>query len=145
MVTAIFNKKFSHKTQPYGLYSVGAVVWCADAFSDAIQQYGYCCDVCKHVTQVAKDKVRIVAERCLANLDGRVKLLLCVTCKARYTRFCNSNFGDDSCSPYSEYTEKKMIGFIAHRVTIEYKKYIEKNNGKLFGTMRRRDRMGRYG
>lgn len=101
-------------------------MWCADAFSEVVTTHGYCCDTCENVTVAKEDKVRIIAERCLANLDGRVKLLLCVTCKGRYMGFCNRVFGDDGGSPYNPDTEKKMLAYIAWRITVEYDRYMER-------------------
>lgn len=106
--------------------------WCSDAFVKAVGIYGYACDICAAVTKIPEEKTRIAAERCLSNLDGLVKLMLCSCCSGRFRAFCTRQFNRCAPSVYSADYEKIMLAYLAWEYEIAFKaKYMQQHLGRL--------------
>lgn len=94
----------------------------ATAFEQAFATHGYSCDTCSAITEPEPTRLRYAADRALANIDGRVKLLLCKNCSGRFKAFCHRTFDRDPHIPYSDDLEQMMIAWIASAVSREAKR-----------------------
>lgn len=87
-----------------------------DAFAMAFERHGYSCDTCQEISEVSEDRLRYAADRALANLDGRVMLLLCKGCSTKFHSFCRREFNREARDRYTQETESMMLAWIAHEV-----------------------------
>lgn len=89
-------------------------MWTCEAFTEAFSVHGFSCDICGTVNKVGDQYWRRCADRALQNLDGQVKLMLCLVCRSRYSTFCQRKFQRDVHVPYCRDLEQMMLAFIAY-------------------------------
>lgn len=90
--------------------------WLSEVFEIAIKVHGASCDICGYVTDINDDTLRKAADRCLDNIGGLTKLMLCKSCSLKCAAFCRREFEREIRVVYSPDLEKMFLAFIASEV-----------------------------
>lgn len=112
-----------------------SVAW---VFDQAFAVHGYACDVCGAVTAVSGERSRKAADRALDNLDGQVKLCLCLDCSRQCSQFCFREFGRGVRIPYCDDLEKMMLAYVAFETRTAARRFCRGEDPKRENTQARR-------
>lgn len=103
-------------------------VWTYEAFEVAFAHFGCSCDCCPAIVDVDEKQLRRSADRALDNLDGRVRLMLCIACSRHFTRFCSRYFDQEVRVPFDDGLERMMVAWLAFEVRQNAKRFINACN-----------------
>lgn len=117
--------------EPRSVYSMGRLglcrncymtnlvdLWIEDVFTVAVKLCGFSCDACGRVFEVHEIERRFAAKRCLENLDGIVKPILCPGCSQDYKSFCSRHCGRAWRSMPARDIEKMSLAWLAQKVKV---------------------------